>query len=166
MSDNIVKQLSCIGMLHYQIEFSLSLDDLIQLYHVWMPHSLQNLYFSRYPVHISLILDFALLQDLDGHSLVSDCLYSELDLAECPFAQGLLNPEVRNLFQLPLAASDSCSFRSRRLRKYELLQRCLCLLEFFRSLLLWSFLLSVWRTQRYCIFQHLIFTNLTNNNYW
>ena len=136
MSDNVIKQLSCICMLHYQIEFSLSLDDLIQLYHVWMSHPLQDLYFSGYSVYISLILDFTLLQDFDGHSLIGDCLYSELDLAKCSFSQGLFNPEMRNLFQLPLASSDSCSLRSRRLCKYELLQRCLCLFQFFRSLLL------------------------------
>ena len=56
--DNTVKELTSVCMLHDQVELSLSLNNLVELYHIWMPYLLQNFDFPSNPVNICLILDF------------------------------------------------------------------------------------------------------------
>ena len=71
MSDDEVKEFAPTGILHHHVELFLGLDDFVQLDHVWMPDFLQDLDFSCNPLYIFLIMNFVLLQDLDGHLLPS-----------------------------------------------------------------------------------------------
>lgn len=74
--DDAVKKLPSVGVLHDQIEFPGSFDDLVQLDHVGVPHLLQNLDFPGNPIDVGLVLYFGFLQDLDGNFLPRDGLGS------------------------------------------------------------------------------------------
>ena len=89
-----VEELSPVCVLHDQIQFPLGLNNLVELNDVGVPDFLEDLDFPRYTVDICLILNFGLLQDLDGDLLARDGLHTQLDLAKSSFAQSFLDHEV------------------------------------------------------------------------
>ena len=66
MPDDVIKQFSTITVLHDHIKLFFSFDDLIELNNIWMPDFLENFYLSSNTFHILLIVDFVLLENLDG----------------------------------------------------------------------------------------------------
>ena len=100
MFHDVLEKLSCVGMLHDKVQFIVGLDYLVQLDYVQMPDFLENLDLSGYHIYVLLVLDFALLQDLDRNLLLGNGMGPELHLSKGAFAQCLLYQEVRYLLQL------------------------------------------------------------------
>ena len=76
MPDDIVKQLSCVGVLHNQVQFALSLNDLVKLDDSRMPDLLQYFYLSRYSINVHLVLYFVLFQNFNCYFLFRDGVQS------------------------------------------------------------------------------------------
>lgn len=96
ISHNEVKQFTSIGMLHDHEEFLLSLNDLIELNDIGVADLLENLDLSGDSLHILLIIDLLLLQDLDCNLLASEDVSSLLHLSESTFAQWLTKNVMAN----------------------------------------------------------------------
>lgn len=60
--DDIVKQLSILAELHYQKQFALRLDDLVELDDVWVSDLLKNFDLPTDPLDIFLILNPGLFE--------------------------------------------------------------------------------------------------------
>ena len=61
VSDNIVKELATIAVLHDHVEFFLSLNDLVQLDHVRVTDLFEDLDFSCDTFHVLLVVNLVLL---------------------------------------------------------------------------------------------------------
>jgi len=53
-----------------------------------MPNYFQNVYFSRHSLHIGLVLDLVLFQDLDGYFLSSENVRAQAHLPEGTLPEG------------------------------------------------------------------------------
>ena len=53
-----------------------------------MANYLQNVYFSRHTLHIGLVLDLVLLQDLNSNFLSSEDVCAEANLSESTLPEG------------------------------------------------------------------------------
>jgi hypothetical protein len=80
--NNVVKKLTPACIFHDQVKLFRGLYDLIELYNVRMSNQLQDVNLSRHPLNIAHILNFLLLEDLDGHFLSCEVVAAELDLSE------------------------------------------------------------------------------------
>ena len=56
---------------------------LVELNHVWMSDFLENVDLSRHPLHIALVLDSVLLQNLDCDLFTSYCMRANSYFAKC-----------------------------------------------------------------------------------
>mmetsp|Transcript_29514 Transcript_29514/g.44879 ORF Transcript_29514/g.44879 Transcript_29514/m.44879 type:complete len:236 (-) Transcript_29514:48-755(-) len=89
MADDVVEELASIAVLHYHVELFLGLDDLVELNDVGVPHLLQDLDFPGDALHVLLVVNFVLLEDLDGDLFAGERVLAEFDLAESSFAKQL-----------------------------------------------------------------------------
>ena len=89
-------------MLHYQIQFPLCLNYLVELDDIWVPYLLEDLNLTRNSVDIRLVLNFTFFKNFNGYFLTCDCVNSKFDFAKGSFSERLLNLKVRNLFELTL----------------------------------------------------------------
>lgn len=67
MPHDVIEQLSPIAVLHDHVQLFFGLNDLIELYNIWMSDLLKNLDFSRNALHIFLIMDLVLFKDFNGN---------------------------------------------------------------------------------------------------
>jgi hypothetical protein len=70
MSDDVIKQLTSIGVFHNHIELLFSFNYFIELYDIWMSHLLQNLDFPSYSFYVFLVVDFIFLKNFNGNLLI------------------------------------------------------------------------------------------------
>ena len=89
MPHNIIKQLAATAVLHDHIEFFFGFNYFVELNDIGVPHLLQNLDLPRNPLNILLIINFVLLEYLDGHLLASQRVLAQLDLPERSFPEVL-----------------------------------------------------------------------------
>ena len=101
--NDVIKQLTSIGVLHDQVKFILCLDDLVELNDPWVPNLFQDSYLSSNPINVHLIRDFWFFQDLYCNFLLGDSLNSQFYFSECTFSKLFVDEEVRDLFGLFLA---------------------------------------------------------------
>lgn len=71
-----------------------------------MPHELQDVDLSCYPLDVRYLHDFGLLQHLDGHLLASAQVGCQLNFAEGALPQGLLEQILAQLLALCVAGWD------------------------------------------------------------
>lgn len=101
--DYVIKQFSSAGVLHDQKQLSGSFNDLyssqifkiesckhylIQLDDIGVPHKLKNVDFASNPLHIGLVFDFVLFENLDCHFFACDQVRAQSHFAEGAFSQG------------------------------------------------------------------------------
>lgn len=103
MSDDVVEEFPSVAVLHDHEQLFLSLDDFVQLDHVRMSYFLQDFYFPRYSLHIFLVVDLVLLQDLYSHlqasllvlpSPLSACAVQVCTARMCPYPGACLKSQV------------------------------------------------------------------------
>ena len=82
VADDVVEKLAVLAKLHDQKQFTLGLDDLVELDYVRVAHFLKNLNLTRYTLNVFLVLDSALLEDLDGDLLVGQRMRRQLDFSK------------------------------------------------------------------------------------
>lgn len=87
--DYEVEELPTTSVFHNEKELSISLDNLVELYHVWMAHYLQDLNLPGHSLYVSLVQYFVFLEDLDGDLFPCEGVGAESDLPKGPLAQGL-----------------------------------------------------------------------------
>ena len=87
--DYEVEELPTTSVFHNEKELSISLDNLVELYHVWMAHYLQDLNLPGHSLYVSLVQYFVFLEDLDGDLFPCEGVGAESDLPKGPLTQGL-----------------------------------------------------------------------------
>ena len=85
--DDVVEQLTSVGVLHDEEQLARSFNDFIQLDHVGVSNNLQNVDFPRHPLHVRLVLYLIFFQNLDGHFLAGDEVSAEPDFSEGALAK-------------------------------------------------------------------------------
>ena len=88
VSDDVIEQFARIGVLHDQVELSVSLDNLIQLNNPWVPYLLEYFNLPGNSVDIHLVLNLTLFKNLNSYFLLSDGLNAKLYFSEGALAQG------------------------------------------------------------------------------
>lgn len=92
--NNIVEELPSAGIFHDKIQLFLSLDNLIELNDLWMPHDLEDVNLAGHSLNVSDVADLALLKDFNCYLLLGEGVRAQLHLTESALAYGLAQDVV------------------------------------------------------------------------
>ena len=86
---DVIKEFPVLGVFHDDEDPVVGFDDLVELGYRRVADQFEDVQLSRDALNIGYILDFVLLQDLDGHGLAGVPVDGLFDLAKSALADGL-----------------------------------------------------------------------------